>query len=99
LRRSRTDKKEPDVRVAAGLVPDQQVAIVVLDLICGWPPDLVVRRGQDLPQFGTGEGAAYGDVDVRGEPPLRFDGGEILHVIAEETPTLAVILMFKTLAK
>ena len=35
--------------VAARLVPDRQVAVVVLDLVYGWPPDLVVGSGQDLP--------------------------------------------------
>ena len=47
------------------------------------PPDLVVGGGQDPAQLGAGDGAADGDVDVRGQPPLRFDGGEVLHVVAE----------------
>ena len=69
---------------AAGLVPDRQAGVVVLDRVGGWPPDLVVGGGEDLAQLGAGQGAADGDVDVRGEPPLGFDGGEVLDVVAEE---------------
>jgi hypothetical protein len=43
----------------------------------------VVGRGQDAAQFGAGDGAADGEVDVRGEAPLWFDGGEVLNVVAE----------------
>jgi hypothetical protein len=53
-------------------------------LIGGGPPDLVVRGGDELPQLGAGEGAAHGDMDVGGKPPLGFDGGEILHLVADE---------------
>ena len=70
--------------VAAGLVPDRQLAVVVLDLVGGWPPDLVVGGGEDLAQLGAGDGAADRDVDVRGEAALGFDGGEVLDVVAEE---------------
>jgi hypothetical protein len=45
----------------------------------------VVGRGDDLAEFGAGDGAADGDVDVRGEPSLRFDGGEVLDVVADES--------------
>ena len=73
------------VEVGAGvLVPDRQVAAVVLDVRGGGPPDLVVGGGDDLAEFGAGDGAADGDVDVRGEPPLGFDGGEVLEVMADE---------------
>jgi hypothetical protein len=41
----------------------------------------VVGRGDDLAQFGPGDGAADRDVDVRGEASLRFDRGEILSVV------------------
>ena len=44
----------------------------------------MVGGGEHLAQFGPGDGAAHGDVDVRGQPPLWFDGGEVLHVVAEE---------------
>ena len=44
----------------------------------------MIGRGEHLAQFGAGQGAAHRDVDVRGEPPLRFDGGEVLDVVAEE---------------
>ena len=43
----------------------------------------MVSGGQDPADLGAGDGAAHGDVDVRGEPPLRFDGGEVLEVVAE----------------
>ena len=75
------------VRVEVGpgvLVPDRQVPAVVLDGCRGGPPDLVVGRGDDLAQLGAGDGAADRDVDVRGEPLLGFDGGEVLQVIAAE---------------
>ena len=66
-----------------GLVPDGQLVAVVLDGAGVGPPDLVVGGGQDPAQLGAGDGAAHGDVDVRGEAPLGFDGGEVLHVVAE----------------
>jgi hypothetical protein len=72
------------VEVAAGcLVPDGQLAVVVFDGAGVGPPDLVVGGGQDAADLGAGHGAAHGDVDVRGEPPLGFDGGEVLQVVAE----------------
>ena len=43
----------------------------------------MVGGGQDAADLGPGHGAAHGDVDVRGEPPLGFDGGEVLQVVAE----------------
>jgi hypothetical protein len=52
--------------VAAGFVPDRQLAVVVLDLGGRWPPDLVVGGGEDLAQLGAGDGAPDRDVDVRG---------------------------------
>ena len=73
------------VEVAAGcLVPDGQVRVVVLDLVGGWPPHLVVGRGEHLPQLGAGHGAADRHVNVRGEPPLWLDGGEVLEVVADQ---------------
>jgi hypothetical protein len=45
---------------------------------------LVVGGGDDLPQLVAGDGAADGEVDVRGKSPLGFDGGEVLQVVAEE---------------
>ena len=65
------------------LVPDRQVVPVVLDGAGRRPPDLVVGGGQDAAQLGAGHGAAQGDVYVRGEPFLWFDGGEVLQVVAE----------------
>ena len=44
----------------------------------------MVGGGEDLAQLGAGNGAADRDVDVRGEPPLGLDGGEVLHVVADE---------------
>jgi len=44
----------------------------------------VVGRGDDLAELGAGDGAADRDVHVRGEPPLWFDGGEVLDVVAGE---------------
>jgi hypothetical protein len=58
------------VEIGAGvLVPDRQAGAVVLDVRGGGPPDLVVGRGDDLAELGAGDGAADGDVHVRGEPP------------------------------
>ena len=72
------------VEVAADrLVPDRQLVTVVLDGGGVGPPDLVVGGGQHPAQLGAGDGAADGEVDVRGEAPLGFDGGEVLHVVAE----------------
>jgi hypothetical protein len=66
------------VEVAAGcLVPDWQVRVVVLHLARGRPPDLVVGGGEHLAQLGAGNRAADGYVDVRGEPSLWLDGGEV----------------------
>src|SRR5262249_61617455 len=48
----------------------------------GWPPDLVVGGGDALAQCAAGDGTADRYVHVRGEPPLWFDGGEVLQVIA-----------------
>jgi hypothetical protein len=71
------------VKVGTGvLIPGRQVPAVVLDVRDG-PPDLVVGGGDDLAELGPGDGAADGEVDVRGEPPLGFDGGEVLQVIAD----------------
>ena len=63
-------------------MPDGQLVPFVPDDWCG-PPDLVVGGGDDAAEVGAGDGAAEGDVDVRGEPPLGFDGGEVLDVVAE----------------
>jgi len=72
------------VEVGAGvLIPHRQAVAVVLDDFGGGPPDLVVGGGDDLAELGAGDGAADGDVDVRGEAPLGFDGGEVLQVIAD----------------
>jgi hypothetical protein len=68
--------------VPGGLVPDRELAAVEADLVGGGPPDLVVGGGEDLAQVGAGDGAAGGDVGVRGEPALGFDGGEVLQVVA-----------------
>ncbi len=85
------------VEVGPGvLVPDRQAAAVVLDDFGGWPPDLVVGGGDDLAGFGSGDGAAEGDVDVRGEPFLEFDGGEVLQVeagVAAQMPRTAGVLV------
>src|SRR5262249_60311008 len=45
---------------------------------------LVGGGGDDLPQRGAGGRAGDGDVDMRGEPLLWLDGGEVLHVVAED---------------
>ena len=47
------------------------------------PPDLVVGGGEHPAQLGAGDGAADGEVDVRGQAALGFDSGEVLHVVAE----------------
>jgi hypothetical protein len=72
------------VHIVAGmLIPHRYVIPVEFDLGRVWPPDLMVGRGQDAPDLGAGDGAAHSDMDVRSEPFLRFDGGEVLHVVAE----------------
>ena len=72
------------VQVVPGrLVPHRQLVAVVLDLAGVGPPDLVVGSGQYPADLGAGDGAADGDVDMRGEAPLGFDDGEVLHVVAE----------------
>jgi hypothetical protein len=38
--------------VAAGLMPDRQMRVVVLDLVSRWPPDLVIGGGEHLAQLG-----------------------------------------------
>ena len=44
----------------------------------------MVGGGDDLTELSAGDGAADGEVDVRGEAALWFDGGEVLQVIAGE---------------
>ncbi len=56
----------------------------MLDPASGWPPDLVVGRGEHLAQLDAGHGAADCHVHVRGEPLLRLDRGEVLEVVADE---------------
>ena len=73
------------LRVQVGgvcLVPDRQPVPVEADRRRGGPPHLVVGRGDHLAQFAAGDGAADRHVHVRREPALRFDGGEVLQVIA-----------------
>ena len=43
----------------------------------------MVGRGQDPADLDAGHGAAHGDMDVRSEAFLGFDGGEVLQVVAE----------------
>jgi len=43
------------------LVPDRRVVVIVGGCVGGWPPDLVICRGDDLAEFGAGDGAAEGD--------------------------------------
>ena len=77
----------PGGRVEIGgrlLVPDRQLVAVETDDGGVRPPDLVIGRRQDAAQVGARDGAAHREVDVRGEPPLRLDGGEVLQVVAEE---------------
>ena len=52
----------------------------------GGPPDLVVGRGGDGPEFGAGDGASDGGVEVRGAAFLGFDGAEVLHVPPDAAP-------------
>ena len=44
----------------------------------------MVGGGDDLAELVPRDGAADGEVDVRGEPALGFDGGEVLQVVAGE---------------
>ena len=68
------------------LVPHRPLIPVKADRGYVRPPDLVIGSGQHPAQLGAGHGAADRDVDVRGQALLRFDGGKVLHVIAEEPP-------------
>src|SRR5690242_11952076 len=73
------------VEVAAtGLIPHRQVVAVKAHSVGGGPPDLVIGSSDDLPQLGAGEGAAHGDMQVWRQAALGFDGGEVLHVVAED---------------
>ena len=77
----------PGRRVEVGgrlVVPDRQLVAVEPDDGGVGPPHLVVGRGEDAAQVGPGDGAAHGQVDMRREPPLRLDSGEVLQVVAEE---------------
>ena len=65
-------------------MPDRELVAVEPDHVGGGPPDLVVGGGEDLAQVGAGHGAADRQVHVRGQAFLRFDGGEVLHLVAEE---------------
>ena len=80
---SQVGQRRAGVGVGEGLgagVPDRQPLVGVEELVMGGPPDLVVGRGGDRPQFGAGDGAADGGVEVRGAAFLGFDGAEVLHI-------------------
>ena len=74
----------------AGLVAErvgEPVGVCGLVWVLAWwqsPTSLVVGGGPDLAQFGAGDGAADGDVDVRDEASLGFDGGDVLEVVADQ---------------
>jgi hypothetical protein len=73
------------VEVAAGrLMPDRQVPVVVVHGIGLGPPDLVIGRGENLAQLSAGHGSADRHVNVRGQPFLRLDNGEVLQVVADQ---------------
>ena len=48
-------------------------------LVLGRPPDLVIRGGDHLPDQGARHGAPDSRVQVRRQPLLRLDRGEVLH--------------------
>ena len=69
-----------DVVVA---VPHREAVRVDVDgLVVGRPPHLHVGGLDDLAEGGPGDGAADRGVQMRGEPFLGFDGGEVLHLVA-----------------
>ena len=73
------------VKVAGALlVPGGRVLGVEAHDIRRRPPDLVVGGGDHAAQVGARDGAAQGDVGMRGQAALRLDGGEVLDVVAEE---------------
>ena len=43
----------------------------------------MVGGGEHLAQLGPGDSAAARQMDVGGEAALGFDGGEVLHVVAD----------------
>ena len=66
------------------LIPDGQVLPAVDHRVRVRPPHVDVRRRREFPNEGAGQGPADRVVRVRSSPPLRFDGGEVLHVIARD---------------
>src|SRR5260370_2469061 len=64
-------------------MPDRELIAVVPHGASAGPPDLMVGGGDDLPEVRSGDGAADRDVRMRSEPALRFDGDEVLDVVAE----------------
>ena len=72
------------IDVPAGcLVPGRELPVVVHHSIGLRPPDLVVGRGEHLAQLGARDRAPDRHMDMGSKPFLRFDDGEVLHVVAE----------------
>ena len=65
---------------ARRLLPHGQVVAVEPDGGGGWPPDLVVGGSEHLAQAGARDGAADGQVHVRCQSALGFDGSEVLDI-------------------
>ena len=80
--RQRFARLRVDVHLPVG-VPGREDAVVD-DPVALRPPHLVVGRGGDLPQFDPGDRPSQREVDVRRQPALRLDRGEVLHVPADE---------------
>jgi hypothetical protein len=79
-------QRRPSVEISKGFragVPHWQSFSAIEELVMGWPPHLVVSRGGDGPQLGTGNGSADGGVEVRGAAFLGLDRAEVLHVPAD----------------
>ncbi|OLM08275.1 hypothetical protein Ae505Ps2_6254 [Pseudonocardia sp. Ae505_Ps2] len=68
------------------VVPAGEPVPAVDEFVVGGPPDLVVGRGGDRSEFGAGDGAADGGVEVGCSAFLGFDGAEVLHVPTHTAP-------------
>ena len=84
-------QREAGVRVAValGLGVPHRGAVHVDRAFVRWPPQRVVGGLDDLAQDLPGDRAAHRDVEVRRQPELFLDGGEVLHL---EPRTAAQVL-------
>ncbi len=65
------------------VVPDRQPVGTVDRPVTGWPPHLVIGRRRHLPEQDPRDRAAHRRMQVRRQPPLRLQTGEVLNVPAD----------------